>query len=170
MDSTTGDHNAYSKFNYGWITSSRLVVTDSSVTLSLEDFSEHGDTIILASNWKESLGAYQEYYVLSYYTNKGLNAGDDFGYFSEEGIIVHKVNSSLFKEDYEGDTYYDVYNNNTDPSDEYGTEDNLIEYVLNANGDYVYGVGDTLNESSLPYTFTVDALTDGTATITFTKK
>ena len=170
MDSASGDHNAYSKFNYGWITSSRLVVTDSSVTLSLKDFSEHGDTIILASNWKESLGAYQEYYVLSYYTNKGLNAGDDFGYFSEEGIIVHKVNASLFKEDYEGDTYYDVYNNNTDPSDEYGTEDNLIEYVLNANGDYVYGVGDTLNESSLPYTFTVDTLTDGTATITFTKK
>ena len=169
MDAMVGDHNAYTKFNYGWLTSSRLVVADTSVTLTLEDFGIAGDTILLASNWKDSLGAYQEYYVISYYTNTGLNAGEG-GYFDDEGIVVYKVNASLFKEVYEGETYYDVYNNNTDPSDDYGTVDNLIEYVLTSKGEYVYGVGDSLNESALPYTFTIDALTDDTATITFTKK
>ncbi|MBO7177667.1 MAG: hypothetical protein J6V69_01045 [Clostridia bacterium] len=169
MDAMVGDHNAYTKFNYGWLTSSRLVVADTSVTLTLEDFGIAGDTILLASNWKDSLGAYQEYYIITYYTNNGLNAGEG-GYFDDEGILVYKVNASLYKEVYEGETYYDVYNNNTDPSDNYGTADNLIEYALTSGGEYVYGVGDSLNESGLPYTFTVDALSDTTATITFTKK
>ena len=173
MDGEIGDHNAYSKFNYGWITSSRLVVGDESVTLTLTDFSQNGDTIIIANNWKEELGAYQEYYVLAYYTNNGLNA--DHGYFDEEGIVVYHVNASLYKEEYEGETYYDVYNTNTDASDQYGTEDNLIEYVTHG-GEYVYVEGDSLGSvtddqgNRLEYTFTVDSLDGDTATITFTKR
>ena len=173
MDGEIGDHNAYSKFNYGWITSSRLVVGDESVTLTLTDFSQNGDTIIIANNWKEELGAYQEYYVLAYYTNNGLNA--DHGYFDEEGIVVYHVNASLYKEEYEGETYYDVYNTNTDASDQYGTEDNLIEYVTHGS-EYVYVEGDSLGSvtddqgNRLAYTFTVDSLDGDTATITFTKR
>ena len=90
--------------------------------------------------------------------------------------MVYHVNASLYKEIYEGETYYDVYNNNTDASDEYGTEDNLIEYVTTKTGEYVYGVGDSLSASTtddqgnkIAYTFMVDALTDTTATLTFTK-
>ena len=174
MDSMQGDHNAYSKFNYGWITSSRLVVTDSSVTLTLEDFSKNGDTVILANNWSDELGAYQEYYVVVYYTNNGLNA-DGNGYFTRDGIVVYHVNASLYEEDYDGETYYDVYNNNTDPSDSYGTEDNLLEFVLSEDGNYTYVIGDTLGSvtdsegNSLLYTFSVDELNGNSATLTFTK-
>jgi M6 family metalloprotease-like protein len=174
MDGMAGDHNAYSKFNYGWLTTSRLVVADESVTLTIEDFSKNGDTVLIANNWDETLGAYQEYYIVVYYTNNGVNVGG--GYFDDEGIVVYHVNASLYKEIYEGETYYDVYNNNTDASDEYGTEDNLIEYVTTKTGEYVYGVGDSLSASTtddqgnkIAYTFTVDALTDTTATLTFTK-
>ena len=176
MDGMTGDHNAYSKFNLGWLTTSRLVVTDSSVTLTLEDFSKNGDTIILANNWDEKLGAYQEYYVIVYYTNNGLNAGDEYGYFSRDGIVVYHINSSLYKEEMDGEIYYDVYNNNTDGSDQYGTEDNLIEFIKSGEGNFTYVEGDTLpavtddNGDALKYTFTVDALTDTTATITFSVK
>ena len=175
MDSMAGDHNPYTKFNYGWLTSSRLVVTDSSVTLTLEDFSKTGDTIILANNWDATLGAYQEYYVLAYYTNNGLNGGN-YGYFDDEGLVVYHVNASLYIDEYDGETYYDVYNNNTDPSDEYGTFDNLIEYVSRAGSDYVYGVGDSLGTvtddqgTALKYGFTVDAMTDDALTSTFTKR
>ena len=176
MDGMFGDHNAYTKFNLGWVTTSRLVVTDSSVTLNLEDFSKNGDTILIANNWDPSLGAYQEYYIVVYYTNNGLNSGDH-SYFSRDGIVVYHINASLFKEEYGGETYYDVYNNNTDPSDtEYGTEDNLIEFVKSAAGNYTYIPGDTLptttddSGNTLDYTFTVDALTADTATITFTKR
>ncbi len=177
MDAMLGDHNAYTKFNLGWLTTSRLVVTDSSVTLTLEDFSKNGDTIILANNWDPNLGAYQEYYIVVYYTNNGLNSNGN-GYFSRDGIVVYHVNASLYREEDQGEIYYDVYNNNTDASDAdgYGTDDNLIEYVLSAEGNFTYIAGDTLpvtrddSGNILGYTFVVDALTADSATITFTKR
>ena len=177
MDAMLGDHNAYTKFNLGWLTTSRLVVTDSSVTLSLEDFSKNGDTIILANNWDPNLGAYQEYYIVVYYTNNSLNSNGN-GYFSRDGIVVYHVNASLYREEDQGEIYYDVYNNNTDASDAdgYGTDDNLIEYVLSAEGNFTYIAGDTLpatrddSGNILGYTFVVDALTADSATITFTKR
>ena len=176
MDSEVGDHNGYTKFNYGWITSSRLVTASDSVTLTLDAFTKNGDTVLIANNWDDELGAYQEYFLVVYYTNDGLNSGAG-GYFDDEGIVVYHVNASLYKEVIGEDTYYDVYNNNTDPSDpDYGTEDNLIELVSAGYGSYVYGVGDSLSSSvttsqgdKIAYTFTVDALTDSSATLTFQK-
>jgi len=174
MDAMVGDHNPYTKFNYGWITDSRLVVTDSTVTLTLEAFEKSGDTLILASNWDESLGAYQEYYVIMYYTATGLNSGEG-GYFLRDGVVVYHINSTLYAEDYGDETYYDVYNNNTDVSDESGTKDNLVEYVQSSAGNYTYAEGDTLPEvvddlgNTLGYTFTVDSVTADCVTITFEK-
>ena len=175
MDSMAGDHNPYSKFNFGWITTSKLIVTDTSVTVNLDAFAKNGDTIIVANNWDESLGAYQEYYVIMYYTGTGLNAGEG-GYFDRDGILVYHVNASLYAEEYDGKTYYDVYNSNTSVSGEGGTEDNLVEFVLSGEGHYTYVVGDTLPTltddfgDTLGYTFTVDSLDAESATITFTKK
>lgn len=175
MDSMAGDHNPYSKFNFGWITASKLIVTDTSVTVNLDAFAKNGDTIIVANNWDESLGAYQEYYVIMYYTGTGLNAGEG-GYFDRDGILVYHVNASLYAEEYDGKTYYDVYNSNTSVSGEGGTEDNLIEFVLTGEGHYTYVVGDTLPAltddfgDALCYTFTVDSLDAESATITFIKK
>ena len=175
MDSMTGDHSAYTKFNYGWITSSRLVVAEDSITLTLEDFSKNGDTIIIANNWDPTLGAYQEYYVLMYYTQNELNSGD-YGFFAVEGVVMYHINASLFKEIYNGETYYDIYNTNTDASDQYGTVDNLIELCKSANDTYVHIEGYTSNSNlvddfgnKIAYSFTVDSLNDSYATITFTK-
>ena len=70
--------------------------------------------------------------------------------------------------------YYDVYNTNTNASGEYGTEDNLIEYVESSNGDYIYEVGEKLptvtddNSEKLGYTFTVISLDGEYATLFFT--
>ena len=178
MDSLPGDHNPYTKFNFGWITESRIVVTDGSVTLDLCAFDESGDTIILANNWDAELGAYQEYYVIMYYTRTGLNSGDN-GYFFYNGIVVYHVNASLYKDEYDGEPIYDVHNNNDHPTSEYGTEDNLIELVKNPSGTflngYVFTKGSSLpaltddNGNALGYTFTVDSLSESSATITFTK-
>ena len=174
MDDMMGDHNPYTKFNLGWITSSKLIVTNGTVTINLEAFAKNGDTIILANNWDESLGAYQEYYVIMYYTMTGLNGGE-YGYFARDGIVVYHVNSSLYAQNYDGETYYDVYNTNTS-SGNYGTKDNLIEFVKSGNDTYTYTVGDTLPTTTddtgneLGYTFVVDSLNAESATITFTKK
>lgn len=175
MDSMAGDHNAYTKFNYGWLTTSRLVVAEDRVTLTLEQFTKNGDTIIIANNWDDDLGAYQEYFIVVYYTNDVLNGGG-YGYFEDEGIVVYHINASLYKEEYDAEIYYDIYNNNTDPSDSYGSEDNLIEFVTTAQGDYVYGVGDSLSANvktdageKIAYTFTVQSMNGSNATIIFEK-
>ena len=174
MDDMMGDHNPYTKFNLGWITSSKLIVTNGTVTVNLDAFAKNGDTIILANNWDETLGAYQEYYVITYYTMTGLNSGDG-GYFARDGIVVYHVNSSLYAEQYGNETYYMVYNTNTSSGD-YGTKDNLIEFVKSGNDTYTYTVGDTLPSTTddfgneLGYTFVIDSLDAESATITFTKK
>ena len=131
-------------------------------------------TIIIANDFDESLGAYQEYLVLVYYKNSGLNTKGG-GYFEEEGILVYHVNASLFSETVNGEIIYDVYNNNTSSKTKYGTKDNLIEYVCDSEGGYVFGAGETLpafcldSEQMLKFTFTVDALSDASATITITR-
>lgn len=174
MDSTMGDHNPYTKFNYGWITTSKLIVTDSSVTINLEAFAKDGDTIILANNWDEALGAYQEYYIIMYYTMTGLNAGDG-GYFDQNAILVYHINATLQIEYDDQKSPYIVYNNNTSVGPN-STKNNLIEYVVSGDDDYIYTVGETLptttddSGNELIYTFIVDALTEEYATITFTKK
>ncbi len=175
MDSMLGDHNAYTKFNYGWITTSRLVVCEESVTLTLEAFAKNGDTIIITNNWDDTLGAYQEYYVIVYYTAEGLNSGENAGYFLRDGVVVYHVNASLYRELYGGTILYDVYNNNTDPSYDSGTVNNLIEYVKSASDTYTYVAGDTMGETAddsgnpLAYNFVVDSIDGDTATITFTR-
>ena len=174
MDGEAGDHNPFSKFNLGWLTTSRLVVANDSVTLTLEDFSKNGDTIIIANNWDPELGTYQEYYVLMYYTNNGLNEGA--GYFDETGIVMYHVNASLEVYEESGETYYDIYNSNTDASDEYGTVDNLIELCKSSSGSYVHTTGSSSSSNlvddlgnTISYTFTVNSLTSDAATITIRK-
>ncbi len=175
MDSTVGDQNPYSKFNLGWITSSRLITGDN-VTVDLQNYENSGDTIIIANDWDEELGLYQEYYVLMYYTNDKLNKKG--GYFTDEGILMYHVNASLEQKTYYGETYYDVYNNNTSYTgvSGYGTKNNLVEYVKYSSKQYVYKVGNTSSSSitnsygeKIPYTFKVDSLSDSKATLTFTK-
>ena len=98
------------------------------------------------------------------------------GYFSRDGVVVYHVNASLYKETIDGETYYDIYNNNTDASDEYGTRDNLIEFVKLANDTFTFVEGDTLpanvkddNGNTLAYNFVITSVTEGSVTITFTK-
>ena len=179
MDSVSGDHNPFTKFNLGWITTSRLVVASDSITLSLKEFTGSGDTIIIANNWDSKLGAYQEYYVLMYYRHTGLN--EDGLYFVNEGVVMYHVNASLEKNKEQNgygeyETYYDVYNSNSDLNYYYGTEDNLIELCKSSSDTYVHTVGVSSSANlvddlgnKISYTFTVDSLTSSEATITFTR-
>ena len=174
MDSMSGDHNPYSKLNYGWITNTRLIVADEEISVEIKDFTETGDFVIIANNYNPILGTYQEYYIVMYYTQNGLNGGGN-GYFDKDGILVYHINASLYSEEYDGTTYYDVYNNNTDPDGdpEYGTEDNLIEFVTAKDGSLMFFEGDSLPTvyddlgNKLGYTFTVNSIESEKATLTF---
>ena len=87
---------------------------------------------------------------------------------------MYHVNASYYVEEYYGETYYDVYNNNT-LEGEYATQDMLIEFILNGN-DIVYGVNDSSsknikddNGDTLAYSFKVNSLNGSTASLTITK-
>lgn len=175
MDSRLGDHNPFTKFNYGWLTTARLITAEESVTLTLESFTETGDAVIIANNWNEKLGAYQEYYIVVYYTNTGLNSGIG-GYFADEGIVVYHINAELTSEEFEGEITYNLKYNNTDASDMYGSEYNLIELVKSEGRNYVYEAGDSVpatektdDGQKIAYVFTVDSITEEGAVVTFRK-
>ena len=176
MDSSVGDHNPYTKFSYGWIETSRLVTASESITLTIEDFSKNGDTIIVANNFDPTLGAYQEYYVIMYYRNRGLN-NSSYKYFNKDGIVIYHVNASLYYEEYESETLYQLNNDNNSGS---SGKNYLIElvginigifevpYFIFTEGMTVGGMIDDSGEI-LDYIITVDSLGSEKATLTFKK-
>lgn len=172
MDATRGDHNPFTKFYLGFITKSRIITTNNSVTLSLKDFEKTGDTIILANNFDEKLGIYQEYYVLMYYKNEGLNDS----YFKNNGIVMYHINASLRKYGDYGHIDYKIMNNNTSKYSIDGSYNNLIELVAN-NEKKLYQVGDILTEeiyddtnTKLKYSFEIQGISEEEAKIKFIYK
>lgn len=176
MDNSIGDHNPFTKINLGWITESRLVVpSNKSITLTLKPFSESGDTIIIANNWSDELGGYQEYFILIYYRSTGLNGSKD-KYFNQDGIVLYHVNSTLICEEYLNDTFYSLQNSNTAAGHEGGSGYDLLELVDCGVQRYILGEGGKLstvfddNMELLHTTYTVVSLTEDEATITFSRK
>lgn len=176
MTSTAMDHNPYSKMILGWITDSKLITTRTEVTVTLDAFETSGDTFIISNNWDDDLGAFQQYWVFSYYTGTGLNAGvsGNGALGSEKGLACYKVNSSLSSEKEDGVDYYFIVNNNSTYTDEdgYGSKDTLIEWVNESNP--VYTVGQTVgsdnddNGNAMPYTIEVVSENEGKLTVKIT--
>lgn len=172
MDAGFGDHNPYSKFNYGWLSTSRLVTANDSVTLDLNAFENDGDSIIVANNWDETLGCYQEYWVIMYYTKTGINSHSTYAF--DEGLVVYHVNAQLIDYTYAGERAIDVYTTNNQDS-YYNTGVNLIELVNVSGSGYTLGVGQTSNSNivddygnKIGYTFKLNSMDGSKANITFT--
>ena len=71
---------------------------------------------------------------------------------------------------------YNFKYNNTDASDMYGSEYNLIELVKSEGRNYVYESGDSVpatektdDGQKIAYVFTVDSITEEGAVVTFRK-
>ncbi len=172
MDAKFGDHNPFTKFNYGWLTTSKIISAKESVTLDLEAFEKNGDSIIVANNWDSTLGCYQEYWVLMYYTKENVNAKSDYSF--KEGIIAYHINAQLVDYTYYNYDYIDIYTTNNQSSS-YNTGVNLIELVKLSSSGYSLQVGETSystikddNDQKISYTFTLNSIKDGKANITFT--
>lgn len=172
MDAGFGDHNPYSKFNYGWLSTSRLVTANDSVTLDLNAYENDGDSIIVANNWDETLGCYQEYWVIMYYTKTRINSHSTYAF--DEGLVVYHVNAQLIDYTYAGERAIDVYTTNNQDS-YYNTGVNLIELVNVSGSGYTLGVGQTSNSNivddygnKIGYTFKLNSMDGSKANITFT--
>ena len=178
MDYTVGDHNPFSKMLLGWANNPILITTKTSITIDLEAFQRNGDFVILANNFDESLGMYQEYFIVEYWTPDGLNDYDAGNYhYSKPGVRVLHVTANLETKD--GYTYFKYENS-------YSTQKLLTLHPANgayistttqASNDFLYIPEKTStflnarynNRVKLDYSFKVNNLTKDYANITFTK-
>lgn len=168
MDSMMGDHNPYSKMNYGWISDAKLLVANKPISLTLKSFTNTGDVLIIANNFIENLGIYQEYYIMVYYTNTNVNKKYG-GYFNSNGVLVYKINASLMY--YEQYNKYDVFFNNDSLS--INNYQNLIRLIKNDKNDYLYTKNTYMNneyKSDFPYDFYIMDDNDEEVKIVFNKK
>ena len=176
MDNSIADHNAFTKMELGWVTDSKLITANKETTLTLKKFTETGETYIISNSYDESKGVFQEYWVLQYYSNDGLNVGSDktnFGLFSNNGLLIYHVDASISTVQ-EDNNYYRLVNSNTDETEEGGSEDNLIEFVKNGQK-IIYSAGDKTisnivdnNGKKIPYIIEVVSVSDTEITIKIT--
>ena len=99
------DHDAFTKFSYGWI--NPYVVTGN-CSITINPFQESGDAIILpiidSSVKSFDKNAFSEYIILEYYTPTGLNEKDSKTAYGNlrgitgSGIRVYYVDARLFYE------------------------------------------------------------------------
>ncbi len=84
MDDNIGDHCSISKLLLGWVTPT-IVEGIGSITLSLSSFTESGRVILVSDHIIETV--YDEYFLIEFYTNDGLNENDK--------PIVNQQNSNI---------------------------------------------------------------------------
>ena len=101
MDNNIIDHNAWSKFNYGWVSP---YVVDQPGTITLRPSVTSGDCLLLPSSSGWNGTPFDEFLLLEYYTPEGVNEQDSLeGYagrpdlcgFSEKGIRIYHETALL---------------------------------------------------------------------------
>lgn len=107
MDANIIDHNAFSKFSYGWI--EPYVVTDS-CEITLHPSATTGECVLLptADGWNGS--AFDEYMLMEFYTPTNLNkkdsdapyAGNKTQGFTENGVRIYHVDARMVTASYSG--------------------------------------------------------------------
>lgn len=173
MDSKYGDHDPYTKFYYGWINKSRYINGDA-VTLNISPFESNGETFIVSNNFDPKLGAFQEYWVMMFYSKTGINSTSDYSF--NKGLVIYHVNSTLKQVTQDGKTYYVVANNN-DLGGKYMTDNRLISLANTRTADYTikpnqlflpFTIKDDSQES-FPYHIKINSMTDSNMNVTFSK-
>jgi M6 family metalloprotease-like protein len=103
MDANIIDHDAYSKFVFGWITP---YVVNGSIEITLKPSASSGEAVLLPTGDGWNGSAFDEYMLLEYYTPTGLNEKDSASYypgnhvqgFTESGVRIYHVDSRIVKE------------------------------------------------------------------------
>lgn len=119
MSGTMMDHSPFTKFALGWITEATLVTDLDEAEISLGNFWETGEVLIVSNDFDTELGCFQEYYVLMYSVGEPA---------FRDGLVVYHINSSIIEQRVYNRTETWLYNNN-DACILAGSEDNLIELV-----------------------------------------
>ena len=73
QDHNVGGHDPFSVFALGW---GKAYVPTTSAEINLKPFVSSGEMVILSPNWNAINSPFDEYLILEYYTNEGLNYFD----------------------------------------------------------------------------------------------
>ncbi|MBP5574233.1 MAG: immune inhibitor A [Bacilli bacterium] len=83
QDFNVGGHDPFSSFALGW---GQAYIPTDSCNIDLKPFATSGEMIVLSSNWNTYDSPFDEYLILEYYTDLGLNALDTtYSYMSQYG-------------------------------------------------------------------------------------
>ena len=83
QDYNVGGHDPFSSFALGW---GKAYIPTGSVNIDLKPFATSGEMILLSPNWNSYGSPFDEYILLEYYTDQGLNELDStYGYMSQYG-------------------------------------------------------------------------------------
>ena len=95
MDNDIGDHNAFSKFAYGWV---KPTVVNHTVRILLSPFSSSGDFLLVSTDDYNNT-PFDEYFTFEFLTPEKLNEKDaveghqKLKFYPEPGIRVFHVDS-----------------------------------------------------------------------------
>ena len=73
QDHNVGGHDPFSSFALGW---GKAYIPTTSITIDLKPFATDGEMIILSPSWNAYNSPFDEYLILEYYTDRGLNQLD----------------------------------------------------------------------------------------------
>ena len=83
QDFNVGGHDPFSSFALGW---GKAYIPSDTATIDLHPFATSGEMILLSPNWNSYNSPFDEYILLEYYTDLGLNELDStYGYMSQYG-------------------------------------------------------------------------------------
>lgn len=118
MDMNVGDHASISKILLGWVTP---IVINESGTYDIDCFSDSGDVLLIANHELKTI--YDEYILLDYYMDTGLDSYSDPYGSGSQGIRVYHVDARLNLDKYDnlsfngGDYQTGFLMDNTDGDD-----------------------------------------------------
>lgn len=73
MDSNIGDHSSFNKLSLGWVDPT-VVSGKGKIELTLNSFTTTGEFLMLANHELDTI--WDEYFLIEFYTNDGLNSND----------------------------------------------------------------------------------------------
>ena len=73
MDQTIGDHSSFNKLSLGWVDPT-VVTGNGKIELTLKSFTTTGEFLMLANHELDTI--WDEYFLIEFYTNDGLNKKD----------------------------------------------------------------------------------------------
>ena len=128
MDYNIGDHSSFNKLSLGWVDPT-VVTGQGKIELTLNSFTTTGEFLMLANHELESI--WDEYFLIEFYTNDGLNkkdqpiAGEALGIriLHVDARICYDAEGNVIENDDESYAGTGFVNDNT------GTDNPLIEML-----------------------------------------